>query len=95
LADHRVRRNKLKETMHLNVQRRTLIRARELCGSTAQLSVALKVPSSDLNLWLNGSESVPPWVFLRAVDLVNECEEGMARQLAGRAGDSASASKAA
>lgn len=51
---------------------RTLRRAAELIGGEGALAVALKVTPSHLALWLEGRESPPVEIFLRAVDLVSD-----------------------
>jgi len=58
-----------------SVQERTLRRACELLGgSEQQLARALVVPLAMLKVWLEGEEAPPAWVFLRAVDIVNQAE---------------------
>lgn len=49
---------------------RVLLRAAELLGGTAELQSYLRVSQTQLERWLKGSETPPPEVFLRAVDLV-------------------------
>jgi DNA-binding transcriptional regulator YiaG len=68
----------------ITVQQRTLRRAREIAGgSDPQLARALLVPLSSLNRWLEGKERPPAWVFLRAVDIVNEGEDSIYTQMLG------------
>jgi hypothetical protein len=62
----------------ISVQQRTLRRARELVGGSAeQLVRALVVPLGLVNRWLEGEEPMPSWVFLRAVDIVNDAEDSI------------------
>jgi hypothetical protein len=62
----------------ITIQQRTLRRAREIVGGTEQqLARALLVPLSMLHLWLDGKETPPAWVFLRAVDIVNAAEDAI------------------
>jgi hypothetical protein len=48
---------------------RTLRRALELLGNVDRLAIALDVPRSDIQHWLEGEEP-PLKVFLEALDLV-------------------------
>jgi meiotically up-regulated gene 157 (Mug157) protein len=57
-----------------NVYARTLQRAAEIAGGEQQLALRLKVTPSYLALWLRDSAQAPPYVFLRAVDLLLEHE---------------------
>lgn len=52
-------------------------------GSDQQLARALLVPIASLHLWLEGKEKPPAWVFLRAVDVVNEGEDSIYAQMLG------------
>jgi DNA-binding transcriptional regulator YiaG len=66
----------------ITVQQRTLKRAREILGgSDQQLARVLLVPLASLNLWLEGKERPPAWVFLRAADIVNEGEDSIYAQM--------------
>jgi hypothetical protein len=49
---------------------RTLKRALDIVGDERRLARRLRVPFSDLHIWLMGAESPPTWVFLAAVDVV-------------------------
>ena len=61
---------------HISVEERTLRRALQLVGGTLpQLARALVVPAEALDRWLGGEEPPPAWVFLRAVDIVNDAED--------------------
>lgn len=53
---------------------RTLRRASELIGDDEALARRLRVTPSHLALWIEGVESPPTYVFLRAVDVVSEHE---------------------
>lgn len=53
---------------------RTLRRAAELVGDQEALARRLRVTPSHLALWIQGVESPPTYVFLRAVDVVSERE---------------------
>ena len=55
-----------------DVYLRTLRRAAELLGDEEALARRLKVTPSHLALWMQGVESPPTHVFLRAVDLLSE-----------------------
>lgn len=59
-----------------SVRKETLCRARDLLGGPSALVRAFSVRASDLDQWLHGKADVPAWVFLRAVDLVNDKEQG-------------------
>ena len=60
----------------VSVEERTLRRALQLVGGTVpQLARALVVPAEVLERWLAGEEAPPAWVFLRAVDIVNDKED--------------------
>lgn len=56
----------------ISIQQATLRRARELAGGVNPLSRALHVATNDLDDLLAGRAAIPPWLFLRAVDYVNE-----------------------
>lgn len=68
-------------TVRPTIQTRTLQRARDLLGGRPQLAHALKAPLTDIHQWLTGSEQPPTWVFLRAVDLVNDAEDALYAQM--------------
>lgn len=53
-----------------DVRARTLKRAAVIMGGEEQLALHLKVTPSHLALWIQGTESPPDHIFLRAVDLV-------------------------
>jgi hypothetical protein len=55
-----------------DVYLRTLRRAAELIGDEEALARRLKVTPSHLALWMQGLETPPTHIFLRAVDLVSE-----------------------
>jgi DNA-binding transcriptional regulator YdaS (Cro superfamily) len=52
------------------VHAQTLRRAAEIAGGLTQLSAHLGVPERALEVWLTGTQPIPPDVFLRAVDIV-------------------------
>ncbi len=60
----------LKETL----QQVALRRARDLAGGVSYLSHRLGVSAHDLDAMMHGTEQIPTWVFLRAVDFINEAE---------------------
>ena len=60
----------LKETLHQVVLRR----ARDLAGGVSYLSLRLGVSAHDLDAMMPGKDIVPMWLFLRAVDFINEAE---------------------
>lgn len=64
-------------TRRSTLQQRTLQQARELFGSSDGLRQILRVQAQELARWLDGTESVPSWVFLRAVDIVNSAEQAI------------------
>jgi hypothetical protein len=53
-----------------SVYSRTLRKAAELLGGTVKLAKRLRVPRSLLVEWMNDKAEPPPWVFLKAVDIV-------------------------
>jgi hypothetical protein len=70
--------------MHISVQASLLRRARDLAGGVSLLAKALQVSAYDLDDMLHGKAPIPTWLFLRAVDYVNEAEQGsIAAQSAG------------
>jgi hypothetical protein len=58
-----------------NLYAHTLKRAAQLAGGTEQLAMRLKTTSTHLALWLAGTQRIPPDVFLKAVDLINEYDQ--------------------
>ena len=52
------------------VHARALRRAAEIAGGLSQLSTKLGVPERALEVWLTGTQPIPPEIFLRAVDIV-------------------------
>jgi hypothetical protein len=52
------------------VEVRALERALDLLGGVEALAQHLEVPARRLELWLRGSASTPPDVFLRVADLL-------------------------
>jgi hypothetical protein len=60
----------------ISVQQRTLRRAGELVGGVAAAGArTLMTALASLTRWLDGEETMPSWVFLRAVDIVNAEED--------------------
>lgn len=59
------------------VHAQTLRRAAEIAGGLSQLSTQLGVPERAVEEWLQGTQPIPPEIFLRAVDIVtaNEINE--------------------
>jgi hypothetical protein len=64
-------------TRRATVQQRTLQQAREVFGGSDGLREILRVQSEELARWLDGTEPVPSWAFLRAVDIVNSAEQAI------------------
>ncbi len=58
----------------LTLQHAALRRARDLAGGVSYLAKHLHLTANDLDDMLHGREPIPTWVFLRAVDFVNEAE---------------------
>lgn len=56
--------------MPTEVHRRALQRALELAGDIDALARHLKVPSTAVRFWVNGSQPLPPDIFLKIVDLL-------------------------
>lgn len=71
------------------VQRRALEKARTIVGGLDKLAAAFRLPAGELQRLLDGAEEIPSWVFLRAVDVINEFEEELYREIS-PATDSAS-----
>ena len=61
----------------LTVYVQTLRRAAEIAGGLSQLGTQLGVPERALEWWVQGTQPVPPDIFLRAVDIVtaNDIDE--------------------
>lgn len=74
------------------VRTRTLQRAAEIMGGEQQLALHLRVTPSHLALWLEGKESPPDHIFLKAVDLVTDHDVLPNRQPAGRLSEKGSRS---
>ncbi len=60
--------------MKESLQQVALRRARDLAGGVSYLSHKLGVSAHDLDAMMHGTEGIPTWVFLRAVDFINEAE---------------------
>jgi hypothetical protein len=58
----------------ISIQQATLYRARDLAGGVTHLSRALLVGMNELDDMLHDRMQIPNWLFLRAVDYVNENE---------------------
>jgi hypothetical protein len=58
----------------ISIQQATLYRARDLAGGVSYLSRALLIGANELDEMLHGRMQIPSWIFLRAVDYVNENE---------------------
>lgn len=58
----------------ISLQRAVLHRARDLSGGVSNLSKHIQISSNDLDDMLHDRAPIPNWVFLRAVDYVNEHE---------------------
>jgi hypothetical protein len=61
--------------MHVSVQAALLRRARDLAGGVSLLAKALQVSAYDLDDMLHAKAAIPTWLFLRAVDYVNDVEQ--------------------
>lgn len=59
-----------------SVYARTLVRAAEIIGGELELALRLQVTPSHLHLWIRGLSEPPRDVFLRAVDLVIDHDQG-------------------
>ena len=55
-----------------SLQQAALHVARDLAGGVTYLSRKLGIGVNSLDAMLHGREDIPEWVFLRAVDFVNE-----------------------
>ena len=58
---------------------RALERAVEMLGGVDALARHLEVPARWLELWLRGTASTPPDVFLRVVDLLLDRGRGLSQ----------------
>ena len=58
-----------------SVQQATLRRAFDLAGGSFSLARKLGISATSLMSMLAGEEQIPPWVFLRAADYINEEQE--------------------
>jgi hypothetical protein len=61
--------------MHVSVQTALLRRARDLAGGVSLLAKALQLSAYELDDMLHAKTPVPTWLFLRAVEYVNEAEQ--------------------
>ena len=61
-----------------NLQQAVLAHARDLAGGVTYLARKIGVGTDLLDAMLHGAEAIPSWVFLRAVDFVNEAREQQA-----------------
>jgi hypothetical protein len=52
-----------------------LRRARDLAGGVSLLGRVLQVSADALDDMLHGKSPIPTWLFLRAVDYVNDAEQ--------------------
>jgi hypothetical protein len=57
-----------------SLQVAALKRARDLAGGVSYLARKLGIGANSLDDMLHDKEPVPSWVFLRAVDFINEAE---------------------
>ena len=58
-----------------NLQQAVLAYARDLAGGVTYLARKVGMGADSLDAMLHGAEPIPSWVFLRAVDFVNEARE--------------------
>ncbi len=58
-----------------NLQQAVLAHARDLAGGVTYLARKMGVGTDSLDAMLHGAEPIPSWVFLGAVDFVNEARE--------------------
>jgi hypothetical protein len=56
------------------VHAETLRLAAEIAGGLTELSTQLGVPERAVEEWLQGTQPIPPNIFLRAVDIVASYE---------------------
>lgn len=61
--------------MAKSVQQALLERAFTLAGGVSYLARKLGIGVNSLDAMLKGDEPIPTWVFMRAVDIVNEAED--------------------
>jgi hypothetical protein len=57
-----------------SIQVASLSRARDLAGGVSYLARKLGVGANSLDAMLVGREEMPFWVFLRAIDFINDAE---------------------
>jgi hypothetical protein len=57
-----------------SIRQAALKRARDLAGGVSYLGRKLGVGADALDAMMQGREPVPSWVFLRAVDFINDAE---------------------
>jgi hypothetical protein len=57
-----------------SVQQATLRRARDLAGGVTFLERKLGVGAQSLDAMIQGKVAVPNWIFIRAVDFINDTE---------------------
>jgi hypothetical protein len=65
---------KLRSFVKESVYQATLRRARDLAGGVSYLARSLGIGVYALDAMIQGAETVPTWVFVRAVDYINEVE---------------------
>ena len=68
---------------YIEIQRRTLERAQVLAGSAETLAEWVRIPAAELRALLNGEGDISAWVFLRAVDIINDIEGSAADGVTG------------
>ena len=56
--------------MPTEIHRRAILRAIEISGDVEALAAHLRVPSTAVRLWANGTSPLPGDLFLRIVDLL-------------------------
>jgi DNA-binding transcriptional regulator YdaS (Cro superfamily) len=61
------------------VRVRMLERATGIVGGVEPMAAMLQVTVHQLEQWLRGEKSIPPEVFFRALEVVNEGHAGAAR----------------
>ena len=67
-----------------SVRVRLLARATEMVGGVELMAAALEVTADQLRQWLQGENPVPPEVYFRALELVNENRQGASPMREGR-----------
>jgi hypothetical protein len=70
-----LREMKVEALRRTGVRQQTLRRARDMLGGHSALVRSFTVHEAELQQWLHGKAAIPAWVFLRALDIVNEKEE--------------------